>query len=332
MVRELSDYLFKAGHHCLVYYFDEIRELTFQCPVHRIHFFSPIKFNDFDIIHSHLLRPDLYCLWHRKKIRNPRLISTLHTAIYHDVAFTHGNLKSWLAVKLWELALRRMDHVVILSSAARDYYTHVGFSNVSIIPNGRDLPAEPPPADPLDVELLRMLKSRYLLLGAVSILDRRKGLDQLIDLLASNPDYACVVVGEGPFHDRLNEMISAHQLSDRFVLLGGRPEGYRYLPHFDILILPSRSEGLPLALLEGMALKVPLVLSDIPEFRAILNSRQAAFFELDNTLSLDSACKSAAERGSETSENSFELYQKRFVVKMMAEAYISLYFRLNNGG
>ena len=72
IVNELSK---KDDIECKVFYFDDITELTFACPVKKISFISKINFEEFDIIHSHMLRPDLYAAFKLKRSKKTKIIS-----------------------------------------------------------------------------------------------------------------------------------------------------------------------------------------------------------------------------------------------------------------
>jgi colanic acid/amylovoran biosynthesis glycosyltransferase len=69
------------------------------------------------------------------------------------------------------------------------------------------------------------------------------------------PNFECVIAGEGPERRRLEVLIRENRLQDRFTLLGHVPRTqmdslYRCA---DIVVLTSRSEGIPLVLMEGMS-------------------------------------------------------------------------------
>ena len=67
------------------------------------------------------------------------------------------------------------------------------------------------------------------------------------------PEARFVLVGAGELRPRLERMILAAGLKDRFILIESREEGPDLLPIFDVVALPSLWEGLPYVLLEAMA-------------------------------------------------------------------------------
>lgn len=94
---------------------------------------------------------------------------------------------------------------------------------------------------------------------AVGNLAPVKGFDVLIDALGSlaraGVRFRCDVVGEGPSRRKLQHQIQALGLTERVRLLGARP--LEELPHWyrsaDLVVLASRSEGIPNVLLEAGA-------------------------------------------------------------------------------
>jgi glycosyltransferase involved in cell wall biosynthesis len=74
-----------------------------------------------------------------------------------------------------------------------------------------------------------------------------------------------LIAGEGELHSALEEQIKRAKLSERIVLLGhlSRPEVLSLINASDIFIMPSRTEGTPIALLEAAALKKPILASRV---------------------------------------------------------------------
>jgi glycosyltransferase involved in cell wall biosynthesis len=102
----------------------------------------------------------------------------------------------------------------------------------------------------------------------------------LLDAFArvAGPDDRLVVVGEGPLRHSLDNRARELGVHDRVSLLGliSRDEVYRVLATADVYVSPSQGEGLPVAVLEAMAVGLPVVLSDIPPHREIVAGSDAA--------------------------------------------------------
>jgi glycosyltransferase involved in cell wall biosynthesis len=94
----------------------------------------------------------------------------------------------------------------------------------------------------------------------------------LLEALASTSvrtDDAVLVVGEGPERDRLEDIARRRGLRCvRF--LGARPDIPQLLAASDLFVLPSLWEGLPMALLEGMAAGLPVIATDVAGSRQVV--------------------------------------------------------------
>ncbi|QLF94162.1 glycosyltransferase [Pseudomonas sp. ABC1] len=84
------------------------------------------------------------------------------------------------------------------------------------------------------------------------------------------PQVHLAIIGEGRSRDELEAFINENGLCGRVHLLGARDDALQYVRAFDAFVMPSLSEGLPLALLEGMSGRLPVVGSDIDSLRSIL--------------------------------------------------------------
>lgn len=327
MVNDLINHLMSRGYECDVYYFDKLPDLNFPCSTKQINFIESIDFEVYDIIHSHLFRPDLYCALHKRRIKKSKaiLISTIHTAIYDDLHYSYRKPVGSLIIPLWRAAWRRMDHVIVLTDAAKQYYKKTKFKAISVINNGRDLPEQIVPVLKSDLDLIDHLKSSYNLFGTICAMDKRKGLEQVVNLLVIRPEYAFMVVGDGAERRSLEKLAMENGVADRFKVIGFRDEGYRYLPLFELFLLPSRSEGMPLALLEAMALKVPVVCAKIPSLTSEFSAEECAFFDLDDVDSLDRACRQALFYKQQLTQKAYQNYQQKYTVSQMGGNYDTLY-------
>ena len=103
--------------------------------------------------------------------------------------------------------------------------------------------------------------------GTVSYLTPFKGLNFLIDsakrLLSHSEKYCFLIVGDGSERPALEDQIRTMGLEGKIHLLGHRRDIPELLSAYDIFALPSLSEGHPNALIEAMAVELPVVASDI---------------------------------------------------------------------
>jgi glycosyltransferase involved in cell wall biosynthesis len=119
-----------------------------------------------------------------------------------------------------------------------------------------------------------------LLVLTVANLRREKGYDVLLRAARRVADREVPVrfaaVGRGPLADQLAEQHASLELGDRFRFLGQRTDVLRLLAAADIFVLPSRQEGLPVALMEAACMGVPVVVTAVGEHPRLLVDRTNA--------------------------------------------------------
>jgi len=101
------------------------------------------------------------------------------------------------------------------------------------------------------------------LVVAVGRLSPEKGFDLLIDAFAEAvsllPDIRLIIVGDGQERDNLQVLANGHRLAGRIYFAGYTETPGDYMTRADLIVLPSRSEGIPNVALEAMALAKPVV-------------------------------------------------------------------------
>lgn len=111
-------------------------------------------------------------------------------------------------------------------------------------------------------------------IGTIARLDPVKGVDVLVEALARLrprvPGILGLVVGQGSEMARLRTQAAREGLDGAVVFAGEIDEGVRALRAMDVYVSTSRSEGLPLSLLEAMACGVPVVVTRIPPHAEIV--------------------------------------------------------------
>lgn len=103
--------------------------------------------------------------------------------------------------------------------------------------------------------------------GVASRLCRDKGVDVLLDamarVLSRHPEAQTVIIGDGPQRGRLERQARLLGLNGRVSFLGRIPGARNLISMLDVLVVPSRTEGSPLVVLEAMAAGIPVVASRV---------------------------------------------------------------------
>jgi len=87
------------------------------------------------------------------------------------------------------------------------------------------------------------------------------------------------IYGEGPLHNSLETVIKQNDLN---INLKGEVKNVQHiLNQYDLYVMSSTFEGFSLSVLEAMAMRMPLLLSDIRSFREQCENT-AVYFDLDN--------------------------------------------------
>lgn len=112
-------------------------------------------------------------------------------------------------------------------------------------------------------------------IGTVADLSERKGIKYLIEAIAGLPAeirncIQVILVGDGPEKENLQKRTRELGLNDVINFIGYAANPYVYMKNFDLFVLPSLSEGLPVTLVEAMYLKIPVLTTDAQGNREIV--------------------------------------------------------------
>jgi glycosyltransferase involved in cell wall biosynthesis len=105
--------------------------------------------------------------------------------------------------------------------------------------------------------------STRLVVGALGRLSPEKGFDVLVRALALLPEAHAIVLGDGPERPALEALARELGVADRLELAGWDDDAQLRLPSFDVLVLPSRFEAFPAAVVEAMLAGLPVVATDV---------------------------------------------------------------------
>lgn len=126
-----------------------------------------------------------------------------------------------------------------------------------------------------------------LVVGSIGRLDAMKGHDVLLRAIAQVEGTQAVILGEGEQRQALEQLAINLGISDRVNLLGWVDHPRAYLSAFDIVALPSRSEGFPLAIVEAMLAARPVVATRVGSVaEAVIDNETGLLVEKDDVQGL----------------------------------------------
>jgi glycosyltransferase involved in cell wall biosynthesis len=220
------------------------------------------------------------------------------------------------------LARRLSAHVAVSERSAREIEREVGLApgSVLVIHNGvPDVgPRQPSPGSEGGTTI-----------GAVGRLERQKGHDVLLRALAELPGTRLVLVGEGGERAGLERLAAELGVAERVRFEGWAEQPRLLLQGFDVLALPSRFEGFPLAVVEAMLAGLPVVASDVGGVReAVLPGETGLLVPPDDAGALAAALRELlADRPRRLAlgARGRSLALERYTAAAMARSFESLY-------
>ena len=195
--------------------------------------------------------------------------------------------------RLREWVGRRATAIVANSHFGLNYWkTHGTGDKQYMIRNGVPLDRIRATA-PADPTFLGMFSNTRLILFAGRLVNPQKNIDLFLEavseVLYTAQDVALLLCGEGPLRGHIEEYINRSRFSKRIHFLGFTHDLWRWMRCADVLVSVSRFEGNPNVVLEGMAAGCPLVVSNIPEHREILDETTAQFCRVDGVKDIAAA-------------------------------------------
>lgn len=201
-----------------------------------------------------------------------------------------ATLHSWMLGLSWPKRiiyireLRRMDRLIVLSRATRERLRRRGIDNdvLADLPVGPDLSAVSAPAQRVATRLALGVSPAAIVALTCARLEPEKNLPLLVELAhllhADDPPIRFLVAGEGSRRAHLEHLVKKRGLEQSVTLLGLRRDVPALLAAADLFLLPSRSEELPLSVLEAMAAGLPVVATPVGALPEIVPGNPGAGF------------------------------------------------------
>ena len=262
-----------------------------------------------DIMHAHAAVPATIALRFAAgaSARRPAVVQTQH---------------GWGTSKTPEQArhdlevLNRVDRIIATSQATQTFLAAAGVApeRMAVIPCGvsREIPASPPEAIAA-IERVRA-SACAVVVGCVGSVTENKNQGLLIQALVADEarNVHAVFIGEGG--DVLETRAREAGVADRVHVLGYQSAADAWMGLFDVLAIPSRTEGQGLVVLEAFRAGVPVVASAIPPLRELVVDDDTGWlFESEDAHSLATAIARASTGPREIRERVVTEARRRFL-------------------
>jgi glycosyltransferase involved in cell wall biosynthesis len=219
------------------------------------------------VLHTHHFAPLLHVLPGATLAGVSRVVHTEHSYRYLEPRRDYRRALRW--------ASRRCDVFVVVAESMASYYRDavgVAARRVRVIPNGIDV-RRFQPTDRASARA-RLGLPPGPLFGTAGRLFPEKRPQDLLEALArvrrTVPDAHLVFVGDGPERPQLTRLASSLGLTGAVTFAGWQTDQAPWLAALDAFLLPSETEGLPLAVLEAMASGTPVVTTPVGDLPRVV--------------------------------------------------------------
>ncbi|MGD0798157.1 MAG: glycosyltransferase family 4 protein [Acidobacteriaceae bacterium] len=275
-----------------------------------------------DVVHAHGFKADIYVWLAMRGARVP-LVSTCHTWYDTDrMVRLYGRLD--------RLVLRGYARVVAVSDGVKRRLLKAGVreERIRIVRNGIDLRPFAGAEATLRGEL-----GGAVVVGLVGRLAWEKGVDVFLRaaarVLVEFPQVRFVVVGDGPDRAMLEGLIGELGIGARVTMLGRREDMAGVYASLDVMVSASRQEGLPMAILEGMASGRAMVVTAVGEVPKLVEDGQTGVLvaaeDVDALAAGIAGLVRDPERRARLGAAAREMVRAEYSAERMAAEYLRVY-------
>ena len=169
------------------------------------------------------------------------------------------------------------------------------------------------------------IRNKYCI---VSRLTKQKGIDILIDNIKnmnkSDLDFHIDIYGEGDQLTNILNLIDKYNLSEVIKYVGKTNSPSNVVKEYDALLMPSRNEGLPLTMLESMAVGTPVAIHNVGCVSEIIDNKKNGWI-IDENFTWNDFFKRDNNNYKFICQQAIETYRRKFSEKNMVDSYLEIY-------
>jgi glycosyltransferase involved in cell wall biosynthesis len=285
-----------------------------------------------DILHCHLIPSNIIAKPLGALLGVPLILN-------HDHTNDPQRINNKFLLALDKTTNQFAHHIIAVAGACRDFliqHESIPPEKITLVPNAIDLRRFSPGT-------VRRAESRAKLglppdspvIAGVGRLNPQKNFSGFLDIAVALsrrfPELNFLLAGEGPEEAILRKKASTLRISDRVVFAGYVSDTRQVYAAADMLLMPSRFEGLPMTLLEAMAMELPVVASKLDGIAEVIDDGLEGFLvESHDTNGFINRCATLLENPGKSSEfatNARAKIEARFSAERMNSAVEAIYER-----
>jgi len=297
---------------------------------------SVLRRERIDIVHCHMAIASACASPIARLSRVPVLIETAHgREIWREGKRLRGSF--WVDRQVGRLTDR---FIAVSEAVARHLIENkrIPIHKITVIRNGRDLsqyqPANCAQAREARVELLLEQDAPVILMLARFSIEKghRLLIESVRQLISRWPQLIVLLAGDGPLENEIKAQCARFGLANNVRFLGYRSDTQKLLAAADIVVLPSRIEGLPLVAVEALAsgrAVVGTAVGGTPE--VVINGDTGLVVPPEDPIRFGEALESLLcdpERRKRMGTRGRKLVEERFDVRSQVERTTALYSEL----
>jgi glycosyltransferase involved in cell wall biosynthesis len=236
------------------------------------------------IVHSHMAKAGSVgrlAVLSSSRSRRPRSVHTFHGHVLEGY-FGGAQQRGFLETE--RLLARRTDAIVAVSPEIRDELLDLGVGKPGqyhVIPVGLDLHkfmgVGARDGAPGQLRNAIGLGSGTPLAGVIGRLVPVKDHATLFEAIAATPDYHLAVLGDGELRPTLEDQARQLGIAGRTHFTGWWADVPSALADLDVVVLSSRNEGTPVALIEALAAARPVIATDVGGVRHVVQDGETGW-------------------------------------------------------
>ena len=286
-----------------------------------------------DLVHCHGARANWYGRTAAKGAGVGKTFCTVHNSLKN---YPYSAWRRRLYVTLERQTTKLVTQWIAVSDAIRqdliEYY-QLPPEKIEVVANGIDLKDLQVQRNREEVRRELRIEAKTFVLLEVARMTNQKGhcflLEAVSRILHTFPNIRCVLAGDGPTRPLLERQAKQLGIEQYVDFLGFRSDIADLLCAADLYVLPSLSEGMPMGILEAMALRCPVVASAVDGVPEVvqdgINGRLVAATDVSALTRVLEELAVDPDMRTRLAQKGWETVQRHFTAERMAHRVGSLY-------